>query len=263
MDDRSHRKDIPLTNSELAYLQALAWETAHLELNGAAHELARASNFDTLQLERLRRILGNRRAAEVMERPPLTPTHWPWPDRSPESIIESLENRSEMSERSRLAYKDLAPESRATMIETRRRYRLTCIQTAGEPFTGPFYWIPLPDDNWELVAFADAFYRGHADDDRVWKELVSILALRWGKNPETLAEYLNNYPRGLPCGRVLQLAGGDWRINLGNIPNGADQEAVIDSFNLPPGDTRVVFDDSLRVIPEQAERVRSALSWNV
>lgn len=259
MDDRSHRKDIPLTNSELAYLQALAWETAHLEMNGPAHELAQANDFDALQLERLRRTLGNRRAVEVTERRPQPPTSWPWPDQSPESIIESLENRSNMSERSRLAYKDLAPESRSTMIETRRRYRLASMRTAGEPVTGPFYWMPLPDRGWELMVFADTFYGGHAEHDRVWKELVAIMALRWGKEPDKLAKQLNTFPKGLPRGRVAKAESCQWSITVGDIPNDAELEAVISSFNLPPGDTRALFDDSLCVIPEQAERVRNAL----
>ena len=77
MDGRSHRKDIPLRKDEPAYLQALVLETDQVELNGPAHDLARANVFDSLQLERLRRTRGNRRAAKVMERQPQPPTSWP------------------------------------------------------------------------------------------------------------------------------------------------------------------------------------------
>jgi hypothetical protein len=260
MDDDRFQTDIPLSDEELAYLQALVWETAHLELNGPAHELAKANGFHLLQLEGLRRALGNRRAAEVMDRKPTSGISWPWRGLSPESIIERLENRVDLARRPRLAYQDLTPESRAIMIESRRRYRLAHRQAAGGPFTGLFCWIPLPNGDWELVEFADAYYGGQADHTRVWKEVVAVLAFRWGKDSDSLARQLASYPYGLPGGRVVQTASDQWQVALRKpAPMGTNLKTVIKSYNLPTNKLQIILDHPPCVIPEHVERVRNAL----
>lgn len=145
------------------------------------------------------------------------------------------------------------------MLETRRQYRLRLMQSLGKPFAGRFYWTPSPTGQWDLMAFASKYHRDPPDDNRIWNEVVAILSLKWGMDSIQIGRRINDCPHGLPRGRVVPMANGVWGVFLGSdIPTGSDVESVLRSFHLP-ANAQVMTDEKEQTIPEQAERVRSAL----
>ena len=85
------------------------------------------------------------------------------------------------------------------------RFRCAKRRVVGDPLTGAYYWIPLPDKQgevvWELMEFFDLDYHegvAHAD---AWPEVVNYLAVKWHKSPGVLQKRLANSLYGLPRGR--------------------------------------------------------------
>lgn len=160
---------------------------------------------------------------------------------------------------SRMPYQRLAPESRATMIAVRREFRMAYMRNSKAPFTGPYYWLPLSEGNWELISFADKFYQGHAAHVRIWPEVVNILALKWCKEPEKLERHLKDFPYSLPRGRALRMANGQWGIAHGDdAPRGVSLAKVRREFNLS-SNAREFFDVHETMIGEQLHETQSIL----
>lgn len=140
------------------------------------------------------------------------------------------------SSKAQLPYGFLATESQATMISVRRKFRMTYMRTVAAPFSGSYYWVPLPRAKWELVGFSDRFYSGNASHMKVWPEVVNILALKWGQDPERLESQLQASHHGLPRGRVNRIENDLWSIAHGNdTPPSVSLELVRTEFSLLPG----------------------------
>lgn len=163
------------------------------------------------------------------------------------------------SSKAQLAYGFLAPESQATMISVRRKFRMAYMRALAAPFSGSYYWIPLPGAKWELVGFSDRFYSGNSSHAKVWPEIVNILALNWGKEPEILESQLQTSRYGLPRGRVIRIENGLWGIAHGNdTPRGVSLELVRTEFSLLPG-TREFDDCQYAINSEHLRVLRDAL----
>ncbi len=131
------------------------------------------------------------------------------------------------------------------------------------PFTGPYYWIPLPDNSWKLVKFADEFYGGHAAHVKIWPEVVINLAQEWGLNAVALRRQLENTPYGLPRGRVVFMGNNHWGIAHGDDhPTGTSLDMVKRAFNLPRQKTTLLPDEHEHVMLEDVQLVRNALKAN-
>ena len=166
-----------------------------------------------------------------------------------------------MTRHPRLKYNFLSPKSRSIMIESRRLWRMARMQATGKPFAGPYYWVPSPVGSWELLGFAGKFYGDEDGHVTIWPEVVSILAMKWGKEETKLRHRLSDAPYGLPRGRVTRMGNQTWGVAHGNDnPIGTDLNTVIEAFNLAEVELNVFMDEHEHVIPEDVSLVRNALN---
>ena len=114
------------------------------------------------------------------------------------------------------------PRSETAYFEvSKRRFRNAAYRTAQEPLTGPFYWVPHPDDSWHLDVHFDIDYGEFASHENVWPQTVLALGIAWGKKePDKLQRRLSNAIYGLPRGRVVKMESP--QSSAWGIAHGAD-----------------------------------------
>ncbi|GAA4445431.1 hypothetical protein GCM10023156_04990 [Novipirellula rosea] len=123
----------------------------------------------------------------------------------------------------------------------------------GLPFTGAYYWIPLPQGAWSILVFPNAFYvggeAGHVD---VWEDVVRILAGLHQLNLQGLLSQIENCPYGLPRGRVVRMGSGDWGVaHGGDHPKEMNLESTIsDAFCLRDIHSNFFFDEHEQMLSE-------------
>jgi len=136
----------------------------------------------------------------------------------------------------------------------------TSEDTCNEPFTGPYYWIPLPNGTWELIAFAERPVGREIGHVHIWPEVLRVIGEKWGKEPEKLVRRMGGYPYALPRGRVVWLAKQGWGIAHGDdAPPGMRLELVGRRFILPTSRTKVFFDEHEVMILEHLRALESDL----
>lgn len=105
-----------------------------------------------------------------------------------------------------------------------------------KPQAGIYYWVPLPDEQWELLSFWNEFY-GNIVHAIVWKNYVANELANLYK---VSSEKLMPYPYGLPRGRIfvennkIQL----WHGDDTPIPNGINR--ILQDFNLNKENTEII-----------------------
>jgi len=120
-----------------------------------------------------------------------------------------------------------------------------------EPFTGPYYWIPLPHGDWELINFAQKSSGPEIGHVNIWPKVLQVLGKKWEKDPDKLVRRMGDYPYALPRGRVVNPGKRHWGIAHGeDTPPDMSLEIVLRRFNLPPDKTKLFFDEHEVMIAE-------------
>jgi hypothetical protein len=97
--NKSTPEEPVLSETELAYLLVLVWETVHLEMNGPAHQLAVENGFTRIQMERMKWATGKRFKVEMSQQDCSEHQGWPWPNLTPQEILADLEQRKGRQDR--------------------------------------------------------------------------------------------------------------------------------------------------------------------
>lgn len=133
-------------------------------------------------------------------------------------------------------------------------------ETCNEPFTGPYYWIPLPSGTWELIAFAERPAGREIGHVHIWPNVLRVIGEKWGKEPEKLVRRMGGMPYALPRGRVVSLSRNCWGVAHGDdTPPGRTLELVGRRFNLPTSGTKLFFDEHEVMIFEHLNALESDL----
>ena len=79
-----------LTDKEWAFFRALVWEVVHLEMKGPAHRLALEQGFTEGEMIRLWIACGKRFKPEMHVEERMPHLGWPWPERTPDEVLDHL-----------------------------------------------------------------------------------------------------------------------------------------------------------------------------
>ncbi len=133
-------------------------------------------------------------------------------------------------------------------------------EICNEPFTGPYYWIPLPNRTWELISYVEKPVGVEIGHIHIWPDVLRIIGEKWGKEPEKLVRRIGDNPYSLPRGRVVFLARQRWGIAHGeDTPPGMTLETVRLRFNLPRSQTKLFFDEHEVMIAEHLNALETDL----
>ncbi len=79
-----------LTEEELAFLLALVWEVAHLDVKGPVHRLAMERGFSESEMIGLIHASGSRSTPDRYAEERMSHLGWPWPGQTPAEILGRL-----------------------------------------------------------------------------------------------------------------------------------------------------------------------------
>lgn len=150
------------------------------------------------------------------------------------------------------------PATQTSVVTSHQHHRHYLALKRGLPFTGAYYWIPLPRGSWSFLVFPNAFYEsgeaGHVD---VWEDVVRILAGLHQLISHGLLSQIENCPYGLPRGRVVRMGSGDWGVaHGGDHPDGLDLESTVaDAFCLNEVHPNFFFDEHEQMLPGDRHHV--------
>ena len=129
------------------------------------------------------------------------------------------------------------------------------------PVTGAYYWVPVPADpglHWVVYTSRDAGLDPDAGHTELWPCVLDRLAIAWGKDHRRLRHRLEDRYAGLPRGRVTLPSRSYLILHGRDAPLIEWLTVVASRFDLPPGRTRILYDEHERMIagdPEAVERV--------
>ncbi len=152
---------------------------------------------------------------------------------------------------------------RNAVVTSHQHHRHRLALERGLPFGGAYYWIPVPDGVWSILAFPNAFYEGgEAGHVEIWEEVIRILSGLHRLNGNELVEQIGNCPYGLPRGRVVQMGSGVWGVAHGDDhPNGTDLESTVsEAFCLNEIRPKFFFDEHEQMLPGDRHQVKLSIA---
>lgn len=133
------------------------------------------------------------------------------------------------------------------------------------PFTGGYYWLPIPDPDaggiiWSVVTCRDLGCSPDAGHDAdLWPRLIDRLATRWGKDAQDFRRRLRQSYTGLPRGRVTRPERVFLVLHGDDSPDAGWLEMVIGAFSLGGRRVKPLFDEHETRILGHPQAVENAL----
>jgi hypothetical protein len=129
------------------------------------------------------------------------------------------------------------------------------------PGTGSYYRVPVPADpglHWVVYTSRDAGLDPDVGHTELWLFVLDRLAIAWAQDRSLLRRPLEDRYAGLPRGRVTRPSRSYLILHGRDAPLIEWLTVVASRFDLPPGRTRILYDEHERMIagdPDAAERV--------